>query len=309
MNIDFCYNHKKGFFMRISLIQQEYKGNKKATISHTLSMIEKAKGELVILQELHEYEYFCKSEDTKYFDYAESFEEDVKFWANVSKKKNIVLVTSLFEKVMDGIYYNTAVVFDKGKIAGKYRKTHIPDDPGFYEKFYFTPGDEIEPIDTSIGKLGVLVCWDQWYPEAARVMALKGAEILIYPTAIGWLMCPEDRVDELCEKENTKKEKEKMLNAWISVQRGHAVANGVYVIAVNRVGKEKDESGVLGGIEFWGNSFIFGPQGEEIVRGGMKEDIIEAEINLKKAKEIRKIWPFFRDRRIELYECIKNRYC
>ena len=295
--------------MKVSLIQQEFKGNKEDTVSHTVEMIKKAKGELVILQELHQNEYFCKSEDTKYFEYAESFEEDVKFWAEVSREQNIVLVTSLFEKVMDGIYYNTAVVFDKGEIAGKYRKTHIPDDPGFYEKFYFTPGDKIEPIDTSIGKLGVLVCWDQWYPEAARIQALKGAEIIIYPTAIGWLMCPADRVDELCERENTKEEKEKMLNAWISVQKGHAVANGVYVIAVNRVGKEKDESNCLGGIEFWGNSFIFGPQGEEIARGGMDEEIIEAEIDLKKAKEVRKIWPFFRDRRGELYECIKNRYC
>ena len=295
--------------MKVSLIQQEFKGDKESTISHTLSMIEKSEGELVILQELHESEYFCKNEDTKYFDYAEDFNEDVKFWAEVSHKKNIVLVTSLFEKVMDGIYYNTAVVFDRGKIAGKYRKTHIPDDPGFYEKFYFTPGDEIEPIDTSIGRLGVLVCWDQWYPEAARIMALKGAEVLIYPTAIGWLMCPETRIDELCEKENNKQEKEKMLNAWISVQRAHAVANGVYVIAVNRVGSEKDPSGVLGGIEFWGNSFIFGPQGEAVVKADNKERIIQADIDLNKAKEIRKIWPFFRDRRIELYECIKNRYC
>jgi len=295
--------------MKVSLIQQEFKGNKKDTISHTVEMIKKAKGELVILQELHQSEYFCKSEDTKYFDYAESFKKDVKFWAKVSREQNIVLVTSLFEKVMDGIYYNTAVVFDKGEIAGKYRKTHIPDDPGFYEKFYFTPGDKIEPIDTSIGKLGVLVCWDQWYPEAARIQALKGAEIIIYPTAIGWLMCPEERVDELCERENTKEEKEKMLNAWISVQRGHAVANGVYVIAVNRVGKEKDESNCLGGIEFWGNSFVLGPQGEEIARGGFVEEIIEAEIDLEKAKEIRKIWPFFRDRRGDLYACINKRYC
>ncbi|NPA11883.1 MAG: carbon-nitrogen hydrolase [Epsilonproteobacteria bacterium] len=295
--------------MRVSLIQQEYKGSKEATINHTLSMIKKAKGELVILQELHQSEYFCKSEDTKYFDYAESFEEDVEFWRGVSKEQNIVLVTSLFEKVMDGIYYNTAVVFDKGKIAGKYRKTHIPDDPGFYEKFYFTPGDEIEPIDTSIGRLGVLVCWDQWYPEAARIMALKGAEILIYPTAIGWLMCPEDRIDELCEKENTLEEKEKMLNAWLSIQRGHAVANGVYVIAINRVGKEKDESGCLGGIEFWGRSFIYGPQGEIIAMAGDKEEIIEAKIDLKAAAEVRKIWPFFRDRRIEKYDCLLKRYC
>jgi N-carbamoylputrescine amidase len=295
--------------MKISLIQQEYKGSKEKTIKHTFDMIKNSSGELVVLQELHQNEYFCKCEDTKYFDYAESFEEDVEFWRKVSEEQNIVLVTSLFEKVMDGIYYNSAVVFDKGKIAGKYRKTHIPDDPGFYEKFYFTPGDEIEPIDTSVGRLGVLVCWDQWYPEAARIMALKGAEILIYPTAIGWLMCPEDRIDELCEKENTKEEKEKMLNAWMSVQRGHAVANGVYVVAVNRVGEEKDPSGVLGGIEFWGNSFIYAPQGEIIKKAGINEEIIEADLDLKSAKEVRKIWPFFRDRRIEKYDCLLKRYC
>jgi N-carbamoylputrescine amidase len=295
--------------MKISLIQQAYKGSKEETVNRTVQMIKKSNGELVILPELHQSEYFCKTEDTKYFDLAESFEEDVKFWAEVSKKEDRVLVASLFEKVMDGIYYNTAVVFDRGEVAGKYRKTHIPDDPGFYEKFYFTPGDSIEPIDTSIGRLGVLVCWDQWYPEPARIMALKGAEILIYPTAIGYLMCPEDRVDELCEKENTTEEKEKMKNAWISVQRGHAVANGVYIAAVNRVGKEKDPSGVLGGIEFWGESFIFGPQGEKIAMAGSEETIIEAQIDLKTAKEVRKIWPFFRDRRIELYECLNKRYC
>jgi len=295
--------------MKVSLIQLQYEGSKEKTIKTTLEMIKKSTGELVILPELHQSEYFCKSEDTKYFEYAESFEEDVKFWADVSKKEDRVLVASLFEKVMDGIYYNTAVVFDRGKIAGKYRKTHIPDDPGFYEKFYFTPGDSIEPIDTSVGRLGVLVCWDQWYPEAARIQALKGAEIIIYPTAIGYLLCPEDRIDELCEKENNQEEKEKMLNAWISIQRGHAVANGVYVIAVNRVGKEKDASGCLGGIEFWGRSFIFGPQGEEIVKAGDKVKIIEADIDLEKAKEVRKIWPFFRDRRIDIYNCLNNRYC
>ena len=295
--------------MKISLIQQEFKGDKEKSVSHTLNMIKKAKGELVILQELHQNEYFCKCEDTGYFNYAESFNEDVEFWKEVSEKQNIVLVTSLFEKVMDGIYYNTAVVFDKGKIAGKYRKNHIPDDPGFYEKFYFTPGDEMEPIDTSVGRLGVLVCWDQWYPEAARIMALKGAEILIYPTAIGWLVCPDDRLDELCEKENTIEEKEKMLNAWISVQRGHAVANGVYVAAVNRVGYEKDPSGMLGGIEFWGRSFVFGPQGEEIVIADGEEKVIDVDIDLKSAAEVRKIWPFFRDRRINNYKCLLKRYC
>ena len=181
--------------MKVSLIQLKYEGSKEKTVKKTVEMVQKSKGELVILPELHEREYFCKSEDTKYFDYAESFEEDVRFWAEVSKKENRVIIASLFEKVMDGIYYNTAVVLDKGSVAGKYRKTHIPDDPGFYEKFYFTPGDSIEPIDTSVGRLGVLVCWDQWYPEAARIMALKGAEIIIYPTAFGWLLCPEDRID------------------------------------------------------------------------------------------------------------------
>jgi len=295
--------------MRVSLIQQKYMGSVEETRNYSLYLIEQAKGELVILPELHESEYFCKSEDTKYFKLAESFEEDVEFFREVSERKDIVLIVSLFEKVMDGIYYNTAVVLDKGRVAGKYRKTHIPDDPGFYEKFYFTPGDEIEPIDTSIGRLGVLVCWDQWYPEPARIMALKGAEILIYPTAIGWLMCPQERKDELCEKENTQEEKDKMLNAWLNVQRGHAIANGLYVIAVNRVGKEKDSSGCLGGIEFWGRSFVFGPQGEEIVIGGSDVEVIEANINLNRAREIRKIWPFFRDRRIDLYACLQKRYC
>ena len=295
--------------MKVSLIQLKYEGSKEKTVKKTVEMIQKSKGELVILPELHEREYFCKSEDTKYFDYADSFEEDVKFWAEISKEENRVIIASLFEKVMDGIYYNTAVVLAKGSVAGKYRKTHIPDDPGFYEKFYFTPGDSIEPIDTSVGRLGVLVCWDQWYPEAARIMALKGAEIIIYPTAIGWLMCPDDRIDELCEKENTKEEKEKMLNAWVSVQRGHSVANGVYVIAVNRVGEEKDESSCLGGIEFWGNSFVFGPQGEKIAKADENAQIIEADIDLEKAKEVRKIWPFFRDRRGDMYACINKRYC
>jgi N-carbamoylputrescine amidase len=280
--------------LKVALIQQKYYGSKEKTINKTVEMISKTNSDLVVLQELHQNEYFCKSEDTKFFDYADDYEKDIKFWSKISKKFGIVLVTSLFEKRADGIYHNTAFVFDKGKVAGKYRKMHIPDDPGFYEKFYFTEGDlGFEPIDTSIGRLGVLICWDQWYPEAARIMALKGAEILIYPTAIGYLMCPEDRVDELCEKENTIEEKEKMKNAWISVQRGHAVANGVYVAAVNRVGAEKDPSGVLGGIEFWGNSFVFGPQGEKIAMAGSEETIIEAQIDLKAAKEVRKIWPFF----------------
>jgi N-carbamoylputrescine amidase len=296
--------------MKTALIQQAYHGTKEETIQQTLKMISRTDAALVILQELHQNEYFCQSEDTSFFAYAEAYEEDIAFWAEVSRKERIVLVTSLFEKRTDGIYHNTAYVFDHGKLAGKYRKMHIPDDPGYYEKFYFTPGDlGFEPIDTSVGRLGVLVCWDQWYPEAARIMALKGAQVLIYPTAIGYLECPKDRVDELCEKENTKEEKQKMLDAWISVQRGHAVANGLPVITVNRVGSEKDRSGILEGIQFWGNSFVFGPQGESLARAGEEETLIEVEIDLKAGGEVRKIWPFLRDRRIESYECLLKRFC
>jgi N-carbamoylputrescine amidase len=296
--------------MKTALIQQKYHGSKEETIKKTVEMIEKTDSELVILQELHQTDYFCKSEDTNFFDLADDYKNDIEFWRGVSKKKNIVLVTSLFEKRADGIYHNTAYVFDKGSLAGKYRKMHIPDDPGFYEKFYFTEGDlGFEPIDTSIGRLGVLICWDQWYPEAARIMALKGAEVLIYPTAIGWLECPKTRRDELCEKENTPQEREKMLNAWMAVQRGHSVANGIPVIGVNRVGYEEDGSGVLAGTTFWGNSFVYGPQGEELARGGMEEEIIKLDIDLNQSKEIRKIWPFLRDRRITEYKCINKRYC
>ena len=296
--------------MRVALIQQKYYGTKHKTIDKTIEMIDKTDAELVVLQELHQNEYFCQSENTKFFEYAEDYKKDIEFWRNVSKEKDIVLVTSLFEKRADGIYHNTAYVFDKGKIAGKYRKMHIPDDPGFYEKFYFTEGDlGFEPIDTSVGRLGVLICWDQWYPEPARIMALKGAEVLIYPTAIGWLECPKDRFDELCEKENNLNEKQKMLEAWIGVQRGHSIANGIPLISVNRVGIEKDESKVLEGIQFWGNSFVCGPQGEFLARAGDKEEIIEVEIDLKKGKEVRKIWPFLRDRRIKEYNCILKRYC
>jgi N-carbamoylputrescine amidase len=297
--------------MKVALIQQKYHGSKKKTIAKTIEMINQTSAELIVLQELHQNEYFCQSEDTKFFDYADDYKNDIKFWQEISATKEIVLVTSLFEKRADGIYHNTAYVFDKGKLAGKYRKMHIPDDPGFYEKFYFTPGDiGFEPIQTSIGRLGVLVCWDQWYPEAARIMTLKGAEVLIYPTAIGWLECPKDRIDELCEKENTPKEKQKMLDAWINVQRGHSIANGIPVIAVNRVGSEKDSSGVLEGIKFWGNSFVCGSQGEFLARASEdKEEVIEVDIDLNTSKEIRKIWPFLRDRRIENYDCLLKRYC
>jgi N-carbamoylputrescine amidase len=301
--------------MKIALIQQKYYKSKSKTVKLTTNKIKEAskkKAKLIVLQELHQNEYFCQSENTKFFDYAEEFEKDVKYWSNIAKKYQVVLVTSLFEKRASGLYHNTAVVFDTdGSIAGKYRKMHIPDDPGFYEKFYFTIGDlGFEPIDTSIGKLGVLICWDQWYPEAARIMALKGAEILIYPTAIGYLQCPKDRVDELCEKENSKEEKEKMLNAWINIQKAHSIANGLPLISVNRVGIEYDESGVLEGIEFWGNSFVSGPQGEIIAQASNdKEEILIVDIDLKQASEVRKIWPFLRDRRVENYKCLKRRYC
>jgi len=254
---------------------------------------------LVVLQELHQGPYFCQHEDTGLFDLAETYEEDVAFWSGVAKAHGIVLVASLFEKRAPGLYHNTAVVFEKdGSVAGRYRKMHIPDDPGFYEKFYFTPGDlGFEPIDTSVGRLGVLVCWDQWYPEAARLMALKGAQILIYPTAIGWFDAdPED-------------EKTRQRDAWITVQRGHAVANGLPLVAVNRVGFEKDESGVLEGIRFWGSSFACGPQGEILAQASStEEEVVLVDIDLKRSEEVRRWWPFLRDRRIDAYEGLLKRY-
>ncbi|BCD67483.1 carbon-nitrogen hydrolase [Nitratiruptor sp. YY09-18] len=286
--------------MKVALIQQKYHGSKEATITKTLELIDKAKGiDLVVLQELHQGPYFCQSEDTSYFKLAATFEEDVAFWQKLSKTKDIVLVASLFEQRAPGLYHNTAVVFDKGKIAGMYRKMHIPDDPGFYEKFYFTPGDlGFEPVDTSIGRLGVLVCWDQWFPEAARIMALKGAEILVYPTAIGWF------------DEDSEDEKSRQLDAWITIQRSHAIANGLPLISVNRVGFEKDDSECLKGIRFWGNSFACGPQGEILIQADSKsEQVITCEIDMKRTKEVRDIWPFLRDRRIDAYGCLMQRFC
>ncbi len=287
--------------IKAAAIQMSYKGSKEAMLKATSQKIKEAtqKGaQLVVLQELHQSEYFCQSEDTKFFDYAKDFQKDVAFWANISKEFDIVLVASLFEQRAPGLYHNSAVVFDKGKIAGKYRKMHIPDDPGFYEKFYFTPGDlGFEPISTSIGVLGVLVCWDQWFPEAARIMALKGADILIYPTAIGWF--DSDKEDE----------KQRQLEAWITIQRAHAIANGLPLISCNRCGFEKDSSGVLEGIRFWGNSFICGPQGEFLVRAGVEEEILIAEIDFSKSKAVRDIWPFMRDRRVEYYHCLNKIFC
>jgi len=289
--------------MKIALIQQKYHASKDATISTTTqNIIEAAKNsaELIVLQELHQNEYFCQSENINFFDYATDFEQDIAFWSNIAKENNIVLITSLFEKRAPGLYHNTAVVFEKdGSIAGKYRKMHIPDDPGFYEKFYFTPGDlGFEPIQTSVGKLGVLVCWDQWYPEAARIMTLKGADLLIYPTAIGWF------------DEDSDEEKSRQLASWITIQRSHAIANGIPVLACNRVGFEADSSEVMKGIHFWGNSFVCGAQGEMLAQADNKnETILYANIEHERTKEVRDIWPFLRDRRIENYDCILKRFC
>jgi len=287
--------------LKVALIQMSYKGSKEAMVADTVTKIKEvvsSGAKLVVLQELHQGEYFCQSEDTKFFEYAKSFKEDVAFWAGVSRDLDIVLVTSLFEQRAPGLYHNTAVVFDCGEVAGKYRKMHIPDDPGFYEKFYFTPGDlGFEPINTSVGRLGVLVCWDQWFPEAARVMALKGAEVLIYPTAIGWF------------DSDSEDEKARQLDAWITVQRGHAIANGLPVISCNRCGFEANNSGVIEGIRFWGNSFICGPQGEFLAQANEEEQNLVVELDLNRCKEVRDIWPFMRDRRVEYYGCLGKIYC
>ena len=289
--------------MRVALIQQKYPGDKKRMVTATSAMVSEAAkngAELVILQELHQGEYFCQSEDTKFFDYAADYEADLSYWSVVAKEHQVVLVTSLFEKRAPGLYHNTAVVFEKdGSIAGRYRKMHIPDDPGFYEKFYFTPGDlGFEPIDTSVGRLGVLICWDQWYPEAARAMVLRGAEVLIYPTAIGWF-------DGESAEENARQKE-----SWITIQRSHAIANGIPLLSCNRVGFEADSSGMMHGIRFWGSSFVCGAQGEMIAAADHEnETILYAEIDRSRSKEVRDIWPFLRDRRIDAYACLMKRYC
>lgn len=256
--------------------------------------------ELVVLQELHRSLYFCQVEDTDNFDLAEPIPgPSTEVYGKLAKELNIVIVSSLFEKRAAGVYHNTAVVFEKdGSIAGQYRKMHIPDDPGFYEKFYFTPGDMgFEPIQTSVGKLGVLICWDQWFPEAARLMAMAGAELLIYPTAIGW------------DSRDDNAEQTRQLDAWVISQRAHAVANGVPVIACNRVGHESDPSEQSPGIEFWGNSFITGPQGEILAHASADEDeILLADIDLSRSESVRRIWPYLRDRRIDHYQDLLKIY-
>lgn len=289
--------------LKVGLIQQSITADVETNKNRLANCIKDFadKGvELVVLQELHDTLYFCQVEDVDNFDLAESIPgPSTELYSKVAYENNIVLVTSLFEKRAPGLYHNTAVVFEKdGSIAGKYRKMHIPDDPAYYEKFYFTPGDiGFEPIQTSVGKLGVLVCWDQWYPEAARLMALKGADILIYPTAIGW------------ESSDSDDEKKRQLNAWIISQRGHAVANGLPVVSVNRVGHESDPSGQTNGIQFWGNSFVAGPQGEIIQQASNSiEENMLVEVDLKRSEEVRRIWPFLRDRRIDAYENIVKRF-
>ena len=256
--------------------------------------------ELIVLQELHNSLYFCQTEDVDLFDLAEPIPgPSTEFFGAIAKECNVVIVTSLFEKRAAGLYHNTAVVIERdGSIAGKYRKMHIPDDPAYYEKFYFTPGDlGFHPIDTSVGRLGVLVCWDQWYPEAARLMALQGAEMLIYPTAIGY------------ESSDTPEEQERQREAWTTVQRGHAVANGLPVITVNRVGYEPDPSHQTNGIQFWGSSFVAGPQGEFLFRANNKEECEQiVEVDLKRSEQVRRWWPFLRDRRIDQYGDILKRF-
>ena len=300
INID-VYNMRRT--IKVGLIQQSCTGNTAENmdkLKHSIEDVASKGAELVVLQELHNTLYFCQTENTSLFDLAETIPgPSTGFYSGIASANGIVLVTSLLEKRAPGLYHNTAVVFDKdGSIAGKYRKMHIPDDPAYYEKFYFTPGDlGFEPIQTSIGKLGVQVCWDQWYPEGARLMTLKGAEILIYPTAIGW------------ESTDTPEEKARQLEAWVISQRGHAVANGLPVIAVNRVGHEPDPSKQTNGIRFWGNSFVAGPQGEILAQAdNMKEENIVTEVDITRSEEVRRWWPFLRDRRIDEFDKLTKRF-
>ena len=289
--------------IRVGIVQQSCSNDIKSNLEklhRNIAAVAQAGAQLVVLQELHNTPYFCQTEDTGMFDLAEPIPgPSTGFYSELAATYRIVLVTSFFERRAPGLYHNTAVVFDAdGSIAGKYRKMHIPDDPAYYEKFYFTPGDiGFEPIETSLGKLGVQVCWDQWYPEGARLMALKGAELLIYPTAIGW------------ESTDTREEQMRQLGAWITVQRGHAVANGLPVIAVNRVGHEPDPSGQTNGILFWGNSFVAGPQGELIAQASnTEEENLIVEVDMSRSENVRRWWPFLRDRRIDEFDGLTKRF-
>ena len=285
------------------IIQQhntEDTANNRQRLAKKIAKLATQGARLIVLQELHDSLYFCQTEDVNAYQLATPIPGDItRFYSQTAKENGAVLVTSLFEERLPGLYHNTAVVFDSdGSIAGKYRKMHIPDDPSYYEKFYFTPGDlSFEPINTSIGRLGVMVCWDQWYPEAARLMALAGAEILIYPTAIGW------------ESTDTEDEKRRQQDAWVTVQRGHAVANGLPVVTVNRVGHEPDPSGATNGIAFWGHSFVAGPQGELLfVASDSEAQTAVVDVNISRSENVRRWWPFLRDRRIDDYHNIIKRF-
>lgn len=289
--------------MKIGLIQQHNTSDvalNRHRLLEKIAKLAKDGAELIVLQELHDSLYFCQEENVDNFDLATTIPGEVpQVYASVARDNGVVLVTSLFERRSSGLYHNTSVVFEKdGTVAGKYRKMHIPDDPAYYEKFYFTPGDlGFEPITTSVGKLGVLVCWDQWYPEAARLMALRGAEMLIYPTAIGF------------ESSDNENEKMRQLNAWMTVQRGHAVANGIPVVTVNRVGHEPDPSGQTHGIEFWGSSFVVGQQGELLhCASSSEEEEMIVDVNLERTERVRRWWPFLRDRRIDHYNGLDKRF-
>lgn len=294
--------------MKVGIIQQANTSNRennKNRLAERIGELAQKGAELIVLQELHNGLYFCQEEDVAIFDQAEEIPgPSTEFFGAIARKYSVVLVLSLFERRMAGLYHNTAVVLERdGSIAGLYRKMHIPDDPAYYEKYYFTPGDlGFNPIETSVGRLGVLVCWDQWYPEAARIMALRGADVLIYPTAIG------------TESTDPLEEQERQLEAWRIVQRGHAVANNLPVISVNRVGHESDPSGRTNGIQFWGNSFVAGQQGELLCLLGTDEAMACVEVDLKRTEHVRRWWPFFRDRRIDYFapllkraDCDKNR--
>lgn len=289
--------------LKVALLQRSCSDDLSKNLNANIRAIEQAANqgaELILLQELHNSLYFCQTEDTRNFDLAETIPgPSTEQLAHAAKQNNVVIVSSLFEKRATGLYHNTAVVFERdGSIAGKYRKMHIPDDPGFYEKFYFAPGDlGFNPIDTSVGRLGVLVCWDQWYPEAARLMALAGAELLLYPTAIGW-----DPRDDQAEQQRQR-------DAWMTVQRAHAVANGVPVLSCNRTGHEPDPSQQNKGIQFWGSSFVAGPQGEILAEAAVDEEqLLVAEIDMNRSESVRRIWPYLRDRRIDDYDDLLLRY-
>lgn len=288
--------------LKVGLIQQANtadRSDNKRRLREAIRRVASEGAELVVLQELHNGLYFCQREDVDTFDEAESIPgESTREFGKLARELGIVLVLSLFERRAAGLYHNTSVVLERdGSIAGMYRKMHIPDDPAYYEKFYFTPGDlGFEPIETSVGRLGVLVCWDQWYPEAARLMALSGAELLIYPTAIGW------------ESSDASGEQTRQSDAWQLVQRGHAVANGLPVVTVNRVGHEADPSGQTGGITFWGRSFVAGPQGELLVELDQREATCVVEIDLARSERVRRWWPFLRDRRIDAFSDLTKRY-